>query len=62
MVQKIYFVSFFTRETSRMRTAAQSENVKVRSHKSRAAQIKNQNVWWVAISFNLKPSLQIKMK
>ena len=34
MIQKIKFWGFFMREASRMRTAVQSRNVKVRNYKS----------------------------
>ena len=50
MVQKIYFLGFFLREASRMRTAMQSHNLKVTTYNSffRALQIKKQAVGWVA--------------
>ena len=59
---KVYFLGFFLREASRMRTAVQSQNLKVKFYNFFwAVQIKNQTVGWVASHSTRKPSFQRNM-
>ena len=63
MVQKIYFLGFFLREASRMRTAMQSQNLKVTTYNSFFGQCKSKVKPWGGWQDHstLKPSFQRKM-
>ena len=63
MVQKIYFLGFFLREAWRMRTAMQSQNLKVTIYNSFFGQCKSKIKPWGGWQDHstLKPSFQRKM-
>ena len=63
MVQKMYFLGFFLREASRMRTAMQSQNLKVTTYNSFFGQCKSKIKPWGGSQDHstLKPCSQRKM-
>ena len=63
MVQKIYFLGFFLRESARKGTAMQSQNLKVTTFNSFFGPCKSKDKPWVGWQEHstLKPSVQRRM-